>query len=62
MWKDPVVEEIHKVREENAAKFNFDLDALFEDLKHFEDELKKSGQYRFASPSSRTKGCTKSKL
>lgn len=29
---DPIVEEIHRVREEYAAEFNFDVDAMFEDL------------------------------
>jgi hypothetical protein len=30
---DPIVEEIHKSREEYAAKFNYDVDAMFEDLR-----------------------------
>lgn len=30
---DPIVEEIHKIREEYAEKFNFDIDAMFEDLR-----------------------------
>jgi len=29
---DPIVEEIHKIHEEYAAKFNYDIDAMFEDL------------------------------
>ncbi len=29
---DPIVEEIHKIREEYAVKFNYDVDAMFEDL------------------------------
>lgn len=33
MKNDPIVEEIHKIREAYAAKFNFDLDAIFADLK-----------------------------
>ena len=33
MWKDEIVEEIHKYREEYAADFNFDMRAIFEDLK-----------------------------
>ena len=27
-WKDPIVEEVRKVREEHAAKFNYDLVAI----------------------------------
>ena len=32
MWKDPFVEEIHQIREEWAAKFNYDAKALLEDI------------------------------
>lgn len=28
MWKDPIVEETRKIRDELAAKFNYDIDAL----------------------------------
>ena len=31
--KDPIVEEIHKYREEHARKFNYDLDAICDDLR-----------------------------
>ena len=31
--QDPIVDEIRRIREEHAKKFNFDLDAIFEDLK-----------------------------
>jgi hypothetical protein len=30
---DPIVEDIRRVREEYAARFNFDLRSIFEDLK-----------------------------
>ncbi len=30
---DPIVEEIHKIREQYAEKFDFDVDAMFEDLR-----------------------------
>ncbi|EAZ91400.1 hypothetical protein [Crocosphaera chwakensis] len=33
MYKDPIVEEIHKYREEYAKSFNYDLKAIFEDLR-----------------------------
>ena len=38
MWKDEIVEEIHKYREEYAAKFNYDVRAIFEDLKRKQKE------------------------
>ncbi|MDQ1266602.1 MAG: hypothetical protein QG635_1754 [Bacteroidota bacterium] len=33
MWTDPIVEELHKIREEHAAKFDYDLNRINEDLK-----------------------------
>jgi hypothetical protein len=32
MWKDPIVEETRKLREQYAIKFNHDLDAIYEDI------------------------------
>ena len=31
-WRDPIVEEIRKIREEHAARFNYDVRAIGEDL------------------------------
>lgn len=31
--KDPIVEEVRKIRHAHAAKFNFDLHAICEDLR-----------------------------
>ncbi len=36
MWKDEIVEEVRKRREAYAARFNFDLQAMYEDLKKAE--------------------------
>lgn len=33
MKKGPIIEEIRKVREQHAAKFNYDLDEIVTDLK-----------------------------
>jgi hypothetical protein len=32
MIRDPIVEEVRKAREEYAKRFNYDLDAMFDDL------------------------------
>jgi hypothetical protein len=32
MWKDPVVAETRALRDEYARQFNYDADAIFEDL------------------------------
>ena len=33
MWKDTIVEEVRKTRERHAAKFGYDLNAIYLDLK-----------------------------
>ncbi|MBF0449139.1 MAG: hypothetical protein HQK75_00025 [Candidatus Magnetomorum sp.] len=33
MWKDPIVNQVRRVREEHAAKFNFDIKAIIEDAR-----------------------------
>lgn len=38
MWKDEIVEETRRVREAYAAKFNYDLEAICEDLKEQEKQ------------------------
>ncbi len=43
MWDDPIVSEIRKVRETHAARFNFDLRAIYLDMKKKELEYKKEG-------------------
>ena len=32
MWEDPIVAEVHRTREMLAAKFSFDIDAIFADM------------------------------
>jgi len=38
MENDPILEEIHRVREEYAARFNYDLKAIYRDLKTREEQ------------------------
>ncbi len=33
MWHDPVVEEVRAIRDAYAKRFNYDLDAIAEDLR-----------------------------
>ena len=37
MWIDSIVEETRKARAEHAAKFNYDLEAIYRDLKEQEE-------------------------
>lgn len=32
MWKDPIVAETRSLRDEYARQFNYDTDAMFDDL------------------------------
>jgi hypothetical protein len=38
MWNDEIVEEVRKVRDEYAAQFDYDLEAIFRDLKQQEEK------------------------
>ncbi len=33
---DPIVDEVRRIRDEYAARFNYDIDAMFQDLKEKE--------------------------
>jgi hypothetical protein len=48
MWQDHIVAEVRKIRDRHAASFNYDLDAIFQDLKKQE---KKSRRKFIALPS-----------
>ena len=37
---DPIVDEVRRVRDAHAAKFNYDLDVIFQDIK---EQERKSG-------------------
>ena len=43
MWEDPIVAEIHKWREEYAAKFNYDVEAICEDLRQRQEASGRKG-------------------
>jgi len=41
MWKDEIVEEVRRIRDELAARFNYDLDAIVRDL---QEKQRRSGR------------------
>ena len=41
MWDDPIVAEVRQTRAEHAARFHYDLEAIYRDLK---DREKNSGR------------------
>jgi len=50
MWEDPFVEEVRKIRQAHAARFNFDLRAIYRELKQQE---KDSGRIFVSFPARR---------
>ncbi len=41
MWQDPIIQETRQCREEYAAKFNHDADAIFENICKRQQENKR---------------------
>lgn len=39
MWEDPIVSEVRHIREQLAGQFNFDLHAIFADLRERQTSL-----------------------
>lgn len=50
MWKDPIVEEIRRIREEYAKRFNYNLDAIVRDII---EKQQKSGRKLVSLPPKR---------
>jgi hypothetical protein len=49
---DPIVDEVRRIRDAHAATFNYDLDAIFQDIK---EQEKKSGLTFVSYPPRRAK-------
>ncbi len=47
MWRDEILEEIHEIREEHAKAFNYNLQAICDDLRRKQAE---SGRRIISSP------------
>jgi hypothetical protein len=54
MPRDPIVEEVHRIRAAYAARFNFDLAALVRDLKERQDRGEFEVVYRVPRKPRRT--------
>lgn len=52
MWEDPIIEEVRKARQEHAARFGYDLRAIYNDLKTTE---KQGGRKVVSLPPKRVK-------
>jgi hypothetical protein len=51
-WVDPIVEEVRRVREAHAAKFDYDLDRIVEDLMR-QQEIDKANGIEYVTPKPR---------
>lgn len=51
MLNDEIVDEVRAIREAHAAKFNYDLRAIYEDLKKSEAEHMAAGHPYITPPS-----------
>jgi hypothetical protein len=53
-WEDPIVAEVRRIREELSAKFDFDLAAIFADIRARQasagDRLIRLASHRMAEP------------
>jgi hypothetical protein len=52
MWRDFIVEEVRAAREAYARRFNYDLDAIYRDLK---EQEKKGGRTTVSFPPRRVR-------
>lgn len=52
---DEIIDEVRAIREAHAEKFNFDLDAIYEDIKRSEVEHRRRGA-KFIDPPPATTG------
>ena len=43
---DPIVDEVRRIRDAHAARFNYDLDAIFQDIK----EQERKSNLQFVAP------------
>lgn len=54
--KDPIVSEVHRIREELMAKYNNDLDAFFADMQRKTEEARRAGRKVISRPPRRPQG------
>jgi hypothetical protein len=44
MWNDTIVEELHRFREQLAAEFDYDIGAIYRDIKRREEIERRKGR------------------
>ena len=38
MWKDPIIDDLHKIREDYAREFGFEVDGIFQDIERRQEQ------------------------
>jgi hypothetical protein len=56
--EDPIIAEVRRAREEYAARFNFELDAIFADLQRLSEQDASDGHKVVSLPPRRPAGWT----
>ena len=67
MWTDPIVEELHRIRENHAKQFEYNVKAMSEDIKKQEQQSGKTYislpiQHRTSQPKATTETRTEKAL
>ena len=52
MKANPILDEIRAIRDAHAKQFNYDFDAIYEDLRRYQRQLKKHG-WKLVKPAQR---------
>jgi hypothetical protein len=50
MSTNPIIDEIHRIREAHAKRFNYDIDAIFADLRRRDAECKNLSKLKPVKP------------
>jgi hypothetical protein len=63
MWEDPIVAEVHRTRERLAAEYDFDVKAIFPDLRRRQAALgsRLVPQKKRAKPAGRKRAASRGK-
>jgi hypothetical protein len=54
MWEDPIVAEVRRARDEYARALDYDLDAIFADLRQQQEKAREQGLGDRLTPASRS--------
>jgi hypothetical protein len=62
MYENPIVDEVHRIREEWLAQYNGDLRALMQDVRRRTEEAGRAGHPIYSPPKRENKSATSTPL